>query len=174
MSKYGLSFDVATVLALGSPSSEPLPEAAEGEIILRVPEGISPVSLRGSPIGRDLICQGNTWYDHYAWASTSRAVGVYHLRLPVPGSSYKTFDEQKALLFEGEATAPLVLVELALLCMRDAGHAALANGEFVRCDETGAAGNRAAVHWHGGRLLVSYLWDDVHADYVWLASVRNP
>ena len=46
----GFSFDVGTVLGIGAPNAEPLPEAVEGEIVLRLSEGISLIGLRDSDI----------------------------------------------------------------------------------------------------------------------------
>ena len=171
MSRY--SFDVSTALGIGTPDASPLPEDAEGEIVLRVPEGICPRSLRKSPVGKALLWQGNTWYDKYAWSSQSLPPGIYRLRLPIPDSNRKTFKEQKALLLEGQEVAPLVLAELALLCMQKAGHPDPLKNGFVRCRET-ADGYRVVLYWSGGRLYVysSYVVD-CRRDSVWLASART-
>lgn len=170
----GLSFDVATLLGIGAPDPTPLPEAAEGEIVLRIPEGISPKSLRASPIGQEFIWQDRTWYDRYQWADQSVPAGVYHMRLPVPDSNRKTFEEQKTLLAEGEETALLVLVELALLCLKTAYLPNRVNGGWIRCAETTAAGNRVELLWHDGRLYVNnFYWDGSRYGHVWLASART-
>jgi hypothetical protein len=129
------------------------------------------VSLRQSDIGKQLIHQDVTWYDEYPWANEAIAPGVYHLRLPVPDSNGKTFKEQKALLLDGEEVAPLVLLELAFLCLSKAGRPDPLQGGWVRCQEI-ADGYRVVLNWLDGRLCVSP-WDDhPHGDF-WLAAVRR-
>src|SRR5258708_411612 len=56
-----LSFDVATVLGIGTPNPDPI-QPREGYVTLRVPVGISPRSLRQTAVGKELIGQDNTWY----------------------------------------------------------------------------------------------------------------
>jgi hypothetical protein len=162
----GYSFDAAQLFAPFSVAPAPA-----GEIILRVPRGISPVSLRQSDIGKQLIHQDVTWFDEYPWAIEAIAPGVYHLRLPVPGSNGKNLWRQNAMLLDGEDIAPLVLVELALLCLKRAGLPDPLNYDWVRCQETAAGGGRVALYWRGGRLRVND-GGDRPDDRVWLAAVR--
>jgi hypothetical protein len=164
----GFSFDAAELFqpfTIGS--------ALPGEIVLRVPEGITPLSLRQSNIGKRLIWQDETWYDEYPWANEPIRSGVYHLRLPVPDSNRKTFGEQKALLLKGEEVAPLVLVELAMLCLKKARQPDPLNNGWVRCQETAADGYRVVLAWRGGWLGVYNYWDGYRGDGLWLASVRR-
>ena len=170
-----LTFDVGTVLGIGRKSDAPLPELAPGTIVIRIPDGISPLSLRESDVGKTLIRQDDTWYDTYDWATSSPiTAGPYRLRLPILDSNSKTFDEQKALLLPGEQVAPLVLVELALLCVKNAGLSDPLKGGWVRCAETTAGGGvRVVLRWDGGRLSVDYYWGDSPHDLLWLSSVRT-
>lgn len=163
----GLSFDVRDLL------SGTLPAFDSSTVTIIVPEGLSPVSLRESAVGRELIHQDITWYDACPWATETIPAGDYRLRLPVPGSNRKTFDEQSALLLDGEEPAPLVLVALALLCLRKAGYADPLHGGWVRCRET-AAGRRVGLDWSGGRLYVGNDWSVYRYYYdIWLASARR-
>jgi hypothetical protein len=165
----GFSFDASELFRPSSVAS-----ASPGEIVLRVPEGITPVSLRQSDIGKQLIHQDEDWYDKYRWANEPIAPGVYHLRLPIPDSNGKTFDEQNALLLDGEEVAPLVLVELALLCLKRAGLPDPLQNGLVRSPETAADGGRVGLDWgDGGRLSVNVYWDDRRYVGVWLASARR-
>jgi hypothetical protein len=160
----GLTFDVAALFA-----AKPIKRALDN-IILHVPEGCSPRSLRDNAIGAELIWQDNTWYDKYEWAKTPIPSGTYHLRLPVPDSNRKTFQEQHALLRDGEEPAPLALVMLALLCCRLQGLPDPLNGDFVRCREVDADGDRVALRWNDGRLVVDGAWDVYRDVVVWLAA----
>lgn len=147
--------------------------ALPGEIVVRVHEDFSPVSLRNSDIGKQFISQGGTWYDPCRWANKKIPAAVYHLRLPVPGSNHKTFDEQQALLLDGEDVAPLVLVELAMLCLKKAGHPDPLQGGYVRCRETASAGFGVDLSWFDGRLGVRSSWGAYSDGKIWLAAVRG-
>jgi hypothetical protein len=130
------------------------------------------VSLRSSHIGQLLIRQDRYRYHKYPWASEAILPGICRLRLPIPDSNRKIFAEQKALLLDGEDVAPLVLVELALLCLKKAGLPNPLQNGWVRCREV-AGGRRVGLHCADGRLYVSADWDDVSYGSVWLASVRR-
>src|SRR5436190_5228775 len=130
----GLAFDVGTVLGIGNQNPNPI-EGRPGFITLRTSEGISPVSLRGSTIGQQRIWQDVRWYDLHGWSGKFLLPGTYHLRLPVADSNRKSFDEQEALLSSSEEVAPLVLAELGLLCLHEAGYPDPLRGRWVRCAE---------------------------------------
>ena len=170
LATVGLAFDVAGVLGIGAPSPKPV-KGTQGFITLRIPDGISPRSLRQSKVGKERIWE-DTWYDIYDWADQSLPAGVYHLRLPIPDSNRKTFEEQKALLLKGEEIAPLALVELALLCCRKAGQPDPLSGDWVRCRET-ADGYRVGLDWDDARLCADGYCDDSSDGSVWLASART-
>ena len=170
MSQKGLSFDVARLLRIGTPDSTPITEAADGEILLRVSEGIHFIGLCDSAIGRELLHRQD-WCEKYEWCRQLLPSGLYRLRVPVPGSYNKTFNEQQLLLAKGEQVAPVTAVALALLCVQNAGHADPLNSDWVRCAETTTTG-RIGLYWLGGRLGVSSPRDG-DRDYVWLASVRT-
>jgi hypothetical protein len=176
MSTEGLSLDVATLLGIGIPDSTPLPEAEAGEIVLRISEGISLIGLRDSAVGRELVCRQD-FYEQYDWSRQPLASGLHRLRLPVPNSNRKTFDEQRVLLAESEQVAPVTAVALALLCLEKAGYPDPFDADeddeaWARCTET-ADGLRVALYWCIGRLYVDYSWGDASAPCVWLAASRK-
>lgn len=126
---------------------------------------------RHGEICKQLIWQGNTWYDKYPWANEPVPPGTYSLRVPVSDSNYETFAGQRTLLLPSEGVAPLVLVELAMISLKKAGHSDPLNDGWGRCRET-ADGRRAEVTWEDERLVVDD-WSDDCYDHVWLAAARK-
>jgi hypothetical protein len=169
----GHAFDVSTVLGIGPPNPDPLPAPeAEHEIVLRIPDGLTLLSLRDSAIGRALMHQQD-WYEKYDWCRQALPAGIYHLRIPVSGSFGKSFAEQQALLPEGEQPAPVVLVAAALLCLQKSGQPDRLQKKWTRCAEPTAVGNRAGLTWFVGRLDVIDDWGGGRFDGVGLSSLRT-
>lgn len=168
------SYDAVTLLGFGKPTTEALPEATKaGEIVLRY-GGWSLQDLRGSKI----VCQknilwGQDWYDRYPWSAEKLPSGLYALRLPVPDSNRKTFDEQKALLLPGEEPAPVVLGASALLAHLLSTGEHLLQGHWLRCKERADASDCVELRWDVGRLSVLSYWDGNPDGLVWLASARR-
>ncbi len=169
----GHAFDVATVLGIGTPDSSPLPVAEEGEVVLRVAEGLSLIGLRDSAVGRERMWQGDPWYDRYAWAKSFIAPGTYRLRIPVPGSCDKTFAEQVTLLELGEKPAPVVLVTAALLCLQRTGAPNLISNRLTRCGEKVSDGTHAILDWCNGRLGLGVFGDEYRYPDVALSSLQS-
>ena len=165
-------FDVAQVLGIGTPSTDPLPVPTPGYITLRIPEGLSLHALRDGPVGRRLL-HPQDWYDKYPWSEAALLAGVYFLRLPVPGSNRKTAREQAAMLAADEQLAPVALVAAALLCIYLQGGADPLDNCWTRCAEQTAGGDRAVLTWYGGRLDVYGYWGDDRCSYLWASSVRT-
>jgi hypothetical protein len=157
-------YDAAQLLDLGAPQVRP---DCHGVLAVRVPEGISPLSLRRSAVGQELIRQDVTWYDRSTWASEPLPPGMYDVRFLVPESSRRTFAEQMELLLPGEEPLPLVLAELTLLCCHARGLASPLRGGWVRCRERADGGCRVVLSWGDGRLRVGIDWDDLHDDSMW-------
>ena len=166
----GLSYDAVSILGLGDAATEPLPQAADGEIVLRY-GGWSLQELRHSAIGQKLM-PVHDWYDLFPGRSEKLAAGIYRPRVPVPESNRKTFAEQERMLPKGETLAPVVLVASALLAHFLKTGEDLLKNEWTRCREQTAADLRVALDWHGGRLGVSHNWDDDRYDRLWASSVR--
>ena len=167
--RSGLSLDAPHLLGLGPASNEPLPTAEPGTIILRYC-GWSLQQLRDKRI--DLMHRQN-WYNEYRWSVDVLPSGIYVLRLPVPKSNRKSFDEQKALLLPGEETASVVLAATALLAIRLSGEEEPLHRDWVRCNEQTASGRRVVLDWDVGRLDVSSHWSDRRFGYFWLAAART-
>jgi len=51
----GYCFDAAVLLGFGTASTVPLPAPLPGEIVLRIPDGLTLQSLRDSPVGKKLM-----------------------------------------------------------------------------------------------------------------------
>ncbi len=172
MSANDNCFDAAAVLGIGTPSADPLPAAAPGEVVLRIPDGLSLQALRDSPVGQALMHQQD-WYDRCAWGRIAPPAGVYRLRVPVAGSNRRTASEQEAMLPAGETLAPVVLVAAAMLCIKRAGGPDPLNGDWTRCSEKTAVGDRAVLAWLGVRLGVNEYWDGNRNSILWASSVRT-
>lgn len=147
-------FNAAAILGIGTPSTEPLPDAEPGFVTLRIPDGLTLRALRDSGVGKTLM-YSQDWYDECPWAKEAAPTGTYRLRLPVPGSNRKTTREQVALLPAGETLAPVAFVAAALLCIRLRGVADPLSGGWTRCAELTAGGIRVALTWFGVRLIVN-------------------
>ena len=167
----GLSYDAVSILGFGDAVTEPLPQAKEGEIVLRY-GGWSLQELRDSAVGQKLMHVQN-WYYMCPWSRERLPAGIYHLRVPVPKSNRKRFAGQERMLPVGEQIAPVVLVASALLAHQVQACGDLLKGGWTRCREQTADGLRVALCWDEGRLLVNDYWDDDRNDYLWSSSVRT-
>ena len=167
----GAAYDAVSLLGFGDAVAGALPTASSGEVVLRY-GGWSLQDVRARMVPRELMWD-QSWYDVYHWSAEKLPSGLYVLRLPVPESSLKTFDEQKALLLPGEEAAPIVLAATALLALRLSGQPDPLHGDWTRCREQIATGCHAALEWHDGRLHVDYDWDGYPCGYLWLSSARG-
>src|SRR5262249_21943948 len=154
----GYACDVASVLGIGTTSSDPLPQPEPGEVVLRIPDGLTLQALRDSPAGQTRMWRQD-WYDKSPCSKAAPPAGRHRLRIPVPGSQRKTCAEQQALLPQGEQVAPVVLVAVALLCIQRAGGADPLQDRWTRCAELAAGGCRVDLDWSVGRLFVNVFWD---------------
>src|SRR5579863_937098 len=167
----GLSYDAVNILGFGGLAAEPLPQAVDGEIVLRY-GGWSLQELRDSAVGQKLM-HPQGWYESFVWSSEKLPSGIYHLRVRVPESNRMTFAEQEQMLPEGEQIAPVALVASALLAHRMQAAGALLKNDWKRCREQTADGYCVALYWNVGRLNVRSVWDGNRVDYVWSSSVRT-
>ena len=165
-------FDVAQVLGIGTPSTEPLPAVEAGYIIVRIPDGLSLQSLRDGAIGRKYI-HPQYWYDEYGWSKVALPAGTYRLRIPVPGSNRKTATEQAAMLGAGTPFAPVALLAAALLCSKLHGGPDTIGRGSIRCNEQSALDDHVVLTRLGWRLGVFVYTDDGYDVSVWASSVRK-
>lgn len=165
----GITLNAISMLGFGPPGPEAFPEAVPGEISLRY-GGWSLTELRRKH--PDLLCDQD-WYDRYPWASERLPSGFYVLRLPVPESNGKTFEEQQTLLLPGEEPAAVVLAATALLALRVSSFGDPLRGDFTRCKEETDDGNRVGLYWCDRRLYVRSDWGDFRFDGVWLSAART-
>ncbi|MDA1292497.1 MAG: hypothetical protein O3A81_01835 [bacterium] len=164
-------YDAVAILGFGEVSTEPLPEPAPGEIIIRVGDW-SLQDLRDCTVGKELMLQQD-WYDKYDWSSAKLTAGIYRVRLPVPDSNRKSFAEQKALLLSGEEVAPVALgVSALLVYLKETRNGPLKNN-LCRCEEEIPGGSHAGFSVRGGRVDVYNFWDDDTSDRLWLSAARN-
>ena len=165
------TYDAVAILGFGEASTEPPPEPAPGEIIIRVGDW-SLQDLRDCEVGKELMHQQD-WYDKYDCASTKLTAGIYRVRLPVPDSNHKNFAEQKELLLSGEEVAPVALGASTLLVhLKETGNDLLKN-DWCRCEEALPDDNRVVLYIYESRVLVYDYWDDNHDDYLWLSAARK-
>jgi hypothetical protein len=164
-------FDAVSLLGLGPAYGGPMPKLAPGEISICMPD-VSLRELRDNPVAKTLLWNQD-WYYQYRWAVEKLPCGIYALRLPVPRSNNKTFDEQKTLLLPGEDVAPLVLAATAMLSIRLSGQPDPVKGDWARCKEQTLDRGRVALYWDDGRLNAHSAWGDNRGGYVWMASARK-
>ena len=140
-----LVYDAVHLLGFGPASTEPLPHPARGEIVIRVGDW-SLFELRSNPLimRRKLIDDepkdADEEYlleqaDKESFNIKKLTPGVYSLRLPVPESGDKSFDEQQSLLRPDEEVAPVALVATALIVHLMQTGSDLLNGDSCRCKE---------------------------------------
>jgi hypothetical protein len=167
-------FDAVSLLGLGPAYDGPMPEVAPGEIAIRMPE-VSLRELRDNPVAQPLLWKQD-WYDKYPWAAEKLPCGIYVLRLPVPQSNHKTFDQQSRLLLPGEEPANIVLAATAMLSIRLTDGNDSLSGQWFRCKEQTSDGLRVGLEWLSGQLDVGSDWNNERADCndrVWMAATRK-
>ena len=166
--KSSFTYDAVAILGFGEASTEPLPEPAPGEIIIRVGDW-SLQDLRDSKIGNELMHQQD-WYDKYDLAMTE---GIYRMRLPVPDSNRKNLTEQKGLLLSDEEVAPVALGASALLVhLKEIGNDLLKNN-WCRCEEAFLDDSHVELFVRDGRVGVLSRWDGFRNDNLWLSAARE-
>ena len=162
------AFDALSLLGFGPVSADPLPAATPSTIVIRY-GGWSLQELREK---HQNLFHNQDWYGKKLWNSEQFPSGIYVLRLPVPDSNRKTFDEQKALLLPGEESAPIVLAATALLAMKLSGAEDPLKDDWTRCKEQAYSAIYFALRWDDGRLGVS-VWNDNRFDHLWLAAAAK-
>ena len=166
--KSSFTYDAVAILGFGEASTEPLPEPAPGEIIIRVGDW-SLQDLRDSKIGNELMHQQD-WYDKYDLAMTE---GIYRVRLPVPDSNRKNLTEQKGLLLSDEEVAPVALGASALLVhLKEIGNDLLKNN-WCRCEEALPDDSHVELFVRDGRVGVLNRWDGFRNGNLWLSAARK-
>lgn len=166
-------YDAAPILGLGEASSEPLPDPAPGEVVVRVGAWSLQDLRTCETVVRHNLMWDQDWYNEYPFSREKLTPGVYRVRLPIPDSNRKNFAEQKKLLRDGEQVAPAALVAVALLChLKQAGKDLLDN-DWTRCAEALPDERRVALDVGGGRVRVDFYWDDHRRGDLWLAGSRK-
>jgi len=165
------TYDAVHILGFGEASTDPLPQPAPGEIIIRVGDW-SLQDLRDSKIGKELMHQQD-WYDRYDCASAKLTAGIYRMRLPVPDSNIKNLAQQKELLLSGEEVAPVALGASTLLVhLKETGNDLLKH-DWCRCAEALPDGVHVGLYVREGRVLVYYNWDGRRYGRLWLSAARK-
>lgn len=166
-------YDAASILGLGEASSDPLPDPAPGEVVIRVGAWSLQDLRTCETVVRHNLMWDQDWYNEYPFPRAKLTPGVYRVRLPIPDSNRKNFTEQKKLLLSGEEVAPVALVAATLLChLKQAGQDLL-NDDWTRCAEALPGEYRVVLRVGGGRVGVGSRWDDRRYDDVWLAGCRK-
>jgi hypothetical protein len=166
-------YDAAAILGLGKASSDPLPEAASGEVVIRVGAWSLQDLHTCETVVRDNLMWDQDWYNEYPWSRVKLTPGVYRVRIPVPDSNSKTFVEQSKLLLSGEEVAPVALATAALLCHLKQTSKDLLDDDWARCAEALPGGSHPALGVRGGRVRVYTYWDGRRSDRLWLSAARK-
>jgi hypothetical protein len=171
----GIVYDAAAmshILGLPCEYREPVPEAAEGEVVIYY-SSWTLQQLRLCPAGRQHMWQDQGWYDKYGWKAEP---GYYHLLLPVPGSNRKTWGKQLRHLASIDAAwqpAPIPVAGSALLAHLTKTGKDLLHNDWCRCAEALPHGDHAGLDVGEGRVRVDSYWDGDPDDYLWLAASRK-
>ena len=167
----GLVYDanaVSRILGLPCESSDPVPDVADGEIVIYY-GGWDLKQLRLSKAGQQRMLD-HPWYEEKGWKAEP---GYYRLNLRVANSNRKTWNEQVAHLRTIDETLQPASVTVAasalLVHLTETGKDLLQN-DWCRCSGPLPDGNRAVLAVRVGRVLVYNYWGDRRDDYFWLAS----
>lgn len=166
-------YDAAPILGLGEASSEPLPDPAPGEVVVRVGAWSLQDLRTCETVVRHNLMLDQDWYNKYPFSREKLTPGIYRVRLPIPDSNRKNFAEQGKLLLSGEQVAPAALVAVALLCHLKQAGKDLLQSDWTRCAEAIPDGDRVALSVGGGRVHVDFYWHDRRYDDLWLAGSRK-
>lgn len=171
----GIVYDAGAIfriLGLPAECSNPVPEAAKGEIVIYY-GGWDLMQLRTSPAGKKRMWQGQDWYEKYGWKAEP---GYYRLLLPVLDSNRKNWSEQLQHLAGIDAAwqpAPICIATTALLAhLKETGNDLLKNN-WCRCTEPLPDDNHAALTVRDGRVHVDRYWDGYPRVHAWLAASRK-
>jgi hypothetical protein len=171
----GLAFDLGSMLGIGPADPSPLPTPEAGECIVRVSEPFSLLDVRNSAAGeRYWFKKDYRWFNKVNRMCSRQQVpvGVYRVRVPVPGSNNKTFTEQRVHMFSSEVVAPVALVAAVLLCIAQSGAPDPLRGGWVRCTEQPRF-CRVVLKWCEGQLGIGDDSDDFPSSDVWVAACRE-
>lgn len=161
------SYDAASILGLGEVSSDPLPDPAPGEVVIRVGAW--------SLLDLNALLPKQPWYREFPCSSTKLIPGVYRVRFPVLDSNNKSFGEQKKLLLPDEEVAPVALAVTVALCQLKQGCYTL-HEDWCRCAEELPNQTRMAIHaFFGTKTLLgadSSFETESH-DRVWICGARK-
>lgn len=171
----GLVYDAAAIsriLGIPCECSNPVPEAADGEIVIYY-GGWDLPTLRKSPAGKKRMWQDQNWYDDKGWKAEP---GYYRINLRIPNSNRRNWPEQVSHLKtvdEALQPAPITVAATALLVHLTETGNDLLKTDYCRCAETLPDDDRAGLGVHRGRVRVFSLWDGFRDDVLWLAASRK-
>jgi len=153
------AYDAVAILNLTC--RQHLSSPAPGEIIIRY-GGWSLAGLRDNRVVREReFMKSERWYDEYQWSTERIRCGIYAIRVFVPESQDKTFDQQKGLLQSGEEVSPVCLVATAITAHRfRTGENLLRGNVTVRCKESRRRGEHVTLGTETGPLSASNIDDD--------------
>ncbi len=143
-----------------------------GKYVIRTHKDISPSELRMADIGKMFLWQ-HDWHDNYPWACQQMTSGVFELRLLAPDGNLRSFEDRMSLLDQGEVPAPLVLLELLLLCLQCTGLPDPLRGEWVFCPETNSSGQNIALSWSSGRIIILNGMVAGTEQFAWFAACKR-
>jgi len=173
----GLRYDAAPILGLGEASSNPLPDPAPGDVVIRVGAWSLDDLRVCEHVVRQRLIGDEDWEEDlpklFPWFSAKLTPGVYRLRVPVPDSNRKTFSEQCQLLLPGEEVAPTTIVATTLIVHLMVAGQSLPNlpcGDVCRCAEPFKHDSRVGLYVTKNDVDIHHWWDDDRCDDIWLAA----
>lgn len=164
------SYDAVSILGIGEVSSDPLPDPAPGEVVIRVGAWSLKDLRTCETVVRSNLMWDDTWYDKYDWSSVKLTPGVYRVRMPIPDSNSKNFAEQQKLLLSGEEVTPVALAATVLLCHLKQAGKDLLEDDWTRCAEPLPGELRIGPAVDRGRVYVRSRWGGARSVSLWLSS----
>jgi hypothetical protein len=173
MAASAVAYDFASVsrtLGLPVECNNRFSEPASGEVVVYY-GGWTWRQLRTSRAGQMRLSQ-NVAYDVCGWRSDA---GYYRLLLPVPGTNYKTRDQQLrhlACIDSVWQPAPICVVATAMLMHLTEHGKERMEGYRYRCAESLSGGCHVELANLFGRCEVTYGYGP-SSGHVWLAASRK-
>jgi hypothetical protein len=169
---------MSRILGLPCECSDPVPEAADGEIVIYY-GGWDLDALRSSVAGKMHMWQ-NSHYNEREWKVAEP--GYYKIILPVPDSNRKPREQQVAhmrTISEGFQPAPIVVAaSAALVHLMETGNSLLKEDSYYMCDES----RNEHKNYHVGLMFrrdleeclvdIQHRWDGAIHNEVWLAAAK--
>lgn len=150
--------DAVSLLGFGTSSNHPLPKPRSGEVVIRVGAwSLNDLYAKTSRL-EFYSCERGELGRKHSWEYEKLTPGVYRIRLPIPNSQGKPFEEQQKLLLPNETIPPAALIATVLMCSPLVGRTHVP-GWFLNC-------RGEAKDFHGERFRgIEQTYEGAHMEF---------